>query len=83
MAKPPKPEKKHRKGYVEPPKEFELPKIEVGESFEVVMEVTRKKDGYCVTAWDGIKTPGEEEEVAEEQVETIGAGAKRAVEGGY
>lgn len=75
--------KEHRKNYVTFPDEFEVPKIEVGETFEAVVEFTRKKDGYCVSAVDGIATKDGEEEVAEEEVETIGAGARRAVEGGY
>lgn len=84
MKKPLKSEKKKpRENYVVPPEEFDLPKVEVGETFEVLMEITRKKDGYCVSAWDGIPTKKDKEDaVEEEESESIGAGAKRTV-GGY
>lgn len=83
MKKPEK--KKDRENYVEPPKDFEVPELEENETFEVVMEVTKKKEGLCITAWDGIEVPkdGEEDEASEEETETIGAGARRMMKGGY
>lgn len=76
--------KKPKEAYVKPPEGFEVPEIEVGESFELVMEVTKKKDGLCITAWDGIPVDEKKERrEEEEEQESIGAGARRAAEGGY
>lgn len=85
MRKSPKPaEKKERENYLKPPEGFEVPDIEEGATFEVVIELTKKKDGLCVTAWDGIEVKeGDETEVEEEEVESIGAGAARAAKGVY
>lgn len=84
MKKPKAADKKKEK-YVTPPEGFEVPDIEDGETFEVLMEITKKKDGLCISSWDGIEVEddGDEAKEAEEEVETIGAGAKRAMKGGY
>lgn len=82
MKKPKAADKKKEK-YVTPPEGFEVPDIEEGETFEVLMEVTKKKDGLCITSWDGIEVEDDGKEVEEEEVESIGAGAKRTMKGGY
>lgn len=81
--KKPKPAKKQRENYVKPPEDFEVPELEVGETFEFVAEVTKKKDGLCISAWDGIPVDEKKERGDEESGESIGAGAKRMMEGGY
>lgn len=81
--KKPKPVKKQREGYVKPPKDFEVPELEVGETFEAVFEITKKKDGLCITAWDGISVDEKKERDEAEPEESIGAGAKRTMEGAY
>lgn len=78
--------KKGREHYVTPPEDFEVPEIEEGETFEVVMEVKKKADGLCIISWDGVPVKDEderEEEADAEAPESIGAGARRAMEGGY
>lgn len=82
--KPAKAEKKPRENYVKPPEDFEVPELEDGETFEVVMEITKKKDGLCISAWDGIPVKDPEKSDEEEpEPESIGAGARRMMEGGY
>lgn len=78
-------EKKPRENYVTPPEGFEVPDVEDGETFEAVVTFTKKKDGICITAWDGIPVKEEDaDEREEEEAESIGAGARRAAqEGGY
>lgn len=78
--------KKKRENYVQPPKDFEVPELEVGETFEAVIEFTKKKDGLCISAWDGIPVDEKKErsdDESEPEPESIGAGARRAMEGDY
>lgn len=76
--------KKPRENYITPPEDFEVPDVEEGETFDAVVTFTKKKDGICVTAWDGIPVKEEDEREEDEDTESIGAGARRAaMEGGY
>lgn len=86
MAKPPspKPGKKPRKNYIELPEDFDAPDVEKGETFEAVAEIRKDKDGYCVVSLDGVPLKEDKpDDEPDDEEETLGAGARRMMEGDY